>query len=186
MKKKKIIIVLLVMVVVISFGIYGFLGTQRKKYVKNLHSANSLLVESASHAEKIYNKTSSVWYDSIHEEINTDTFLYAFDSTTGKFRDFSDALVVLYSDENFAEVINSMNSSQEAMSEVMKLLQNPPNKYSSAYDTINEMYKDYVSMVSLVSNPSGSYKTFTEEFSDLDADFMQNCKLLQTQLPQNE
>lgn len=112
--------------------------------------------------------------------------LYAYDSTTGEFRDFSDALVLLYSDENFAEVVNSEKSSQGAIGEVMKLLQNPPDKYSSAYETINELYKDYTSMVSLVSNPSGSYKTFTEDFGDLDADFMQNYELLQTQLPPNE
>lgn len=159
---------------------------REEAYVKDLNIIVKGMLGGAASAEKMYNTIASVWYDAIYEEINYETLEYVYDQENG-FYDYSDALSNLYADENFAKEVSSLEETADAAETVMGALQDPPEKYEIAYGTVTEMYKEFTGMVNLVISPGGSsYNSLTEDFGEYDSDFLENYRLIKTQLPQIE
>lgn len=90
----------------------------------------------------------------------------------GRFVDFNDALANLFADEEFADQIAKLEASRESISDTMKSLKNPPNKYKEAYAVLKEYHDQYAEFVILVSSPSGSLLSFTDDFNACDEELI--------------
>ena len=82
--------------------------------------------------------------------------------------DFNDALGNLFSDEEFKNVISGIKSNQNEVTELMKLLKNPPKEYEEAYLALKAYYDDYLILTKMVISPTGSLSSFSEDFNNAD------------------
>lgn len=174
-KKKQILIVLVAAVVVIAVILFAALKSKeskaRKAYIDNLNQARDAMLESGAEAESICNLTKSVWYNTIYEESDPETDKYT--KTGNKFNDdFNDSLYNLFSDSDYILSVATIEAQRESIAQIMTELQNPPDEFTSCYETIDKLYDEYLGLSDLAISPKGSLQTYSESFSDYDSNFM--------------
>ena len=122
----------------------------------------------ASDAESAGNLIKKVWHNAIYEERDTETDKYT--KPKGYFSgDFNDALALLFSDTSFSVKIQDIKINQASVKNMMKDLQNPPDEYESAYDSLKDLYDAYLDLTNLAINPTGSLQSFSNSFNDADS-----------------
>lgn len=156
----------------------------RAAYIDNLTLARSTMLAGGADAESICNLTKSVWYNTIYKKTDIKTDEYTKGSYTGDFHDdFNTSLSYLYSDPSIIAKITGIKENQEEVTEIMRSLQNPPDDLATCFETIEAMYDVYSNFTSLAISPSGTLKSYSEDFSDYDNDFMRLYEKLDTQIP---
>ena len=184
-KKKKIIIsviaILVLVVAIIAIVCVVDLTKQKKAeeaaaaqeaarvqavndYASNLELVSFTMLTGASIAEEAGTLIHDVWYDTIFDEYNADTSKY----TSGN-SDFNDSLSELFSDEEFQDKIESIESNQATVKNLMQELTNPPAEYEEAYDALKDYYDAYLELTNLVISPSGSLQSYTNDFNEADS-----------------
>ena len=137
-----------------------------KAYNGNMKKALSLMLSGTAKAEKAGNLIVGVWHDAIYEEnYNAETAKYLTGTS-----DFNEALNNLFSDEDFQKQIDDIKENQNSVDNVMKKLNNPPDEYRDAYDSLCEYYETYVEFTNLVINPTGSYNSYKSDFNNADSE----------------
>lgn len=181
-KSKRWIVVGILAVVIIAIIIAAAVNSNSKNtYSENLRLASYTMISGASDAEDAGNLIKSVWYNSIYEVRDAATDPYT--RTYGTFYDdFNDALRALFADSDFSDAISDIEANQDAASEIMRSLKNPPDEYEDAYDAIRDFYNAYLELTNLVINPNGSLQTFSASFNSADNNAARAYKALQMYL----
>lgn len=169
-KKHKCVIISIFMValiVVSALGIGVLQKAKELKYYSYMETVSFTMLDGAAKAENAGNLIMSVWYNAIYEERNSETDQYTMKN--GEFvDDFNDALSGLFADENFSNSISEIELNQSEVTDLMKKLKNPPNKYEEAYSVLKVYYDNYLKMTKIVISPTGSLNTFSEDFNTYD------------------
>lgn len=168
--RKWIIITAIVLCVVILSGLLGSFIINKGKaaaYYNNMETVTYKMIAGSVLAEDAGNLIKNVWYNTIFEKYDDETDKYTLEN--GFFvSDFNDALSNLFSDEEFKNVISGIKSNQNEVTELMKLLKNPPKKYEEAYSALKAYYDDYLILTKMVISPTGSLSSFSEDFNNAD------------------
>ena len=166
--KKAIWLILLAVLLIGGFFIKREFDSYR--YSENLQNAVIEVMNSAVDAEKAGGLIHSVRYNSIFQidDAETDKYTKRAAGDGPFFDDFNDALGVLFSDQSFQADLAALSESQSNVAQLMRELNNPPQKYQEDYSALKELYSAYVELVTLVINPSGTLESFTERFNDAD------------------
>jgi RNA polymerase subunit RPABC4/transcription elongation factor Spt4 len=175
--KKYIIsaIVVIVLVVIVGSLIKSNQSAKTSEnYSANLKTATAAMLLGASEAESAGNLIKSVWYNTIYEKWDYETDKYTRSNRYGFNKDFNDSLKALFSDDSFKSKISSIEINQKTVADLMKSLQNPPEEYKEAYETIKNLYTAYLDLTGIVINPSGSLQTFSNNFNNADQETL-NC-----------
>lgn len=148
-KKYIVIILLLILAVVVAIFVNHKIQTQkaaeeaallRMEYAENLDTVSYTMLMGAIEAENAGNLIKKVWYNAIHEVRSNETDKYTMKGTYSKhFTDFNSALSSLFSDPDFADTIDSIESNQNSVSRLMKELKNPPDEYRDAYEALKNI-----------------------------------------------
>lgn len=163
-----VIAIALIVVAVVLIKM-GSTSKANSDYSKNLEEATTTMLVGASNAEDAGNLIKSVWYNTIYEKRDSTTDKYTRNKYGSFNSDFNDSLTVLFADSSFSSSIGNITSNQNSVSELMKSLQNPPEKYEEAYSSIKALYDAYLDLTGLVVDPSGSFQTFSNDFNDADS-----------------
>ena len=138
-------------------------------YYSDMEYVSYTRIDGAAKAETAGNLIRSVWANAIYKERDNETDRYTMKN--GRFvDDFNDALDNLFADENFIADISEIETNQFEVTDLMKKLKNPPQKYEEAYAVLNVYYSNYLKMTKAVVTPTGSLNTFSEEFNTYDND----------------
>ena len=188
-KSKKIIIGVIIAIALIATCALAVITMNRQKtaaaraaYIENLTLARATMLTGGAQAESLCNLTKSVWYNTIYEKYSFET--EPFTKTDGKYNeDFNDSLAALYSDSDTISTISEIKANQEAVAEIMRDLQNPPDDLTACFETVEAMYDVYSNFTSLAISPSGSLQSYSENFRTYDNDFMRLYDKLDTQIP---
>ena len=182
-KKHKILAIIVAVVILLS-SIIGFAvkGNKKNKYYSNLETATSLMLSGAADAENACNLIKSVWYNTIYEEYDTKTDKYTLSNGYGFNNDFNDSLQALFSDQEFKNTITDIEVNQISVAGYMKNLQNPPEEYKEAYESIKKLYDSYLELTNLAVNPTGSLQTFSNNFNTADSETLQNYEAMKLYL----
>lgn len=141
------------------------------------------MIAGGADAEGLCNLTKSVWNNCIYEKSDIETNKYT--KANGKFYDdFNDALSSLYSDDSTLQIIDSIEENQKLVESIMRELQSPPDGLQTCYDTVTELYNVYKQITNLAISPEGSLKTYSDNFSTYDSDFMKYYDQLGLQIPE--
>lgn len=169
-KKNKLgIIAVILLVLVVAFAFFAIKIGKEQYYQETYDEVVYQMLDNSSQAETLLNKHLSVWYNSIWnvEDINTDE--WTKDGNGYFYDDFNDALEEFYDSDYYKTNLQSIYDKDYEIDLLMKDLQNPPKKYSKAYDELVKYYGLYKSFVNLELNPSSySYNTLSELFSKVD------------------
>ena len=182
-KKYKILAIIVAMIVLLS-SIIGFIvnGNKKNEYYSNLETATMLMLSGAADAETACNLIKSVWYNTIYEEYDSETDKYTRSNGFGFNDDFNDSLQALFSDQEFENIITNIESNQNSVAGYMKNLQNPPEEYEEAYQTVKILYDSYLELTNLAVNPTGSLQTFSNNFNTADSETLQNYEAMKLYL----
>lgn len=178
-KKYMISAILVIILIVIGVVVGSIIKSNQsakasEDYFANLELATTTMLVGASEAESAGNLIKSVWYNTIYEEWDSETDKYTRSNGYGFNDDFNDSLQALFADYSFKSKISSIKSNQETVAGLMKLLQNPPEEYTEAYEAIKDLYAAYLDLTGLAISPSGSLQTFSNNFNNADQETL-NC-----------
>lgn len=173
-KKSKIAIIIAAVAVVFIAVVSVIIGVivknvSESNYISNYESTAQLMLDGAADAEKACNLIKNVWYDTIYEEYDSETYEFTH-GTYGFHDDFNDALAELFVDDDFVSMIDSIETNQILVASSMKDLQDPPEEYEEAYDALRDFYDAYLEITGLAVNPTGSLTTFSSNFNDADSE----------------
>jgi len=200
MSKKTITIaavaaVAVIAIVIIIFQLMqkGRAAEMRQEYIDNLTNARYTMLMGAADAENLCNLTKTVWYNTIHKELDADTNKYTVNGYVEGITkyskdeindDFNTSLATLYSDASTISAVNGIKENREEVAALMKLLQNPTDEFVSAYNTLDTMYSYYYNLTGLAISPSGSLTTYSSNFSEYDSGCMEYYNKLDLQIPE--
>ncbi len=190
-KSKKIIIGVVTAVVLIAVCALVMVMVNRQnkaatraEYIENLTLARSTMLDGGAKAESLCNLTKSVWYNTIYEESDSKTDAYTKNGYSGEFNDdFNTSLSNLYSDSSTKNTVAKIKDNQKEVAKIMRDLQNPPDDLASCFTTVEAMYDVYSDFTSLAISPSGNLRSYSDNFSAYDNDFMRLYDKLDTQIP---
>lgn len=177
----------IVMIAIIAMAVYRRNEAQRRlqEYNENIHLVSLMMIIGGSDAEEAGNLIKSVWSNCIHKKSDptTDKFTSRYSGRSGFFfDDFNDALKQLFSDKDFKNTISNIESNQERVMDLMKLLKNPPKEFEEAYEALREYYDAYLTFTDLAINPAGSLLTYSNNFNNADTDLLNAYKTMQLYL----
>ncbi len=204
-KSKKMLAIIGVVALVICFIAVGISivmkrNEEQKKideyntYVDNVNSACDNMLSSATSSESICNLTKSVWYNAIYKKSDKTTDKYTKKASTS-YRgtqyysfvdDFNEALENLFSDSDISKKIDSIESSQDSVNELMKKLQNPPEELKDCHDAIFELNDVYNGLVSLATEPSGSYSSYSSDVTSKISEFKNKYTNIKNKIPEKK
>ncbi len=78
----------------------------------------------------------------------------------------------LFNDANFIAQLDAIESDRDDAQAWMKMLQNPPQEFLNAYEDAKNLYNSYMRLTDLALSPSGSLNTYTNSYSEIDAEFI--------------
>lgn len=134
----------------------------RTSYKDNLKITLFKIMNCSVDAEKICKLTKKVWYNSIHKEHDTETDAFTMENGTYFYDDFNDALNNLYNDGAFQTDISMIEKDQEDITEIVKIMKDAPEEFSSTYDDLKQLYSAYQTFSGLAVNSSGSYNSYSD------------------------
>ncbi|CAM3734568.1 hypothetical protein GCM10009865_14360 [Aeromicrobium ponti] len=79
-----------------------------------------------------------------------------------------------------------IESNREEVTELIKKLNDPPEKYKDAYDIAFEMYSLYEKYITFALSPSGSLMTYNQEANKLSSDLVTKVKEFEVKMPVNK
>ena len=155
----------------------------RSEYIENLEELLYTTVLGAADAEEVCNMTKSVWYDTIYEEYDALTAPYTV--TNGKFNDdFNVSLKKLYASDNITSLINDIKENQKSVDELYKSLLNPDDEFDACFEEVEALYNSYYDLTKLAVSPSGSLRSYSENFSDYDDEYIAHYDKLKLLIPE--
>ncbi|MCM1111645.1 MAG: zinc ribbon domain-containing protein [Muribaculum sp.] len=178
---------------IIGIGLYQVKRTveeagariQQRAYSENLALASSTMLSGAANAESCCNLIKQVWYNAIYQKEDDATDKYT--KPNGVFvTDFNDALANLYDDPVFVDQTMDIRENQQTVLSTVKKLQNPPETYQAAYESLSACYDAYLELTNLAVNPIGSYNTFSADSDDAVTEFMRCYQTLMLYLPDEQ
>ena len=134
----------------------------RTSYKDNLKITLSKILKSSAKAEKICKLTMKVWHNSIYKEHDTETDAFTMENGSYFYDDFNDALKNLYNDGAFQSDISSLEADQKEITEIVKIMKDAPEEFSSTYDDLKQLYTAYQTYSGLAVNSSGSYNSYSD------------------------
>lgn len=156
----------------------------RSEYIENLQAFASMALSGGAKAETVCNLTKSVWYDTIYEEYDVETAPYT--RTNGKFNeDFNTSLSALYSSSEMISSISEIEDNQAVVEELYKKLADPEPEFEKCFEVVEDLYSVYYKFTKLAISPSGSLKSYSEDFSEYDSDFMEHYNKLLLLIPES-
>ena len=177
-KSRKTLALVLVLVVVIA-GIFTYQAYQETTYYNNMVDLANTMIDGAQKAESAGNTIVGVWHNAIYKIRNDKTDKYTM--ANGRFvDDFNVALDNLFADEEFMQSLSDIQNQQAEVTDLMKKMKNPPDKYAEAAAALNECYDNYIKFTGCVIDPRGSLNSFSEDFGKYDeavADSLQKLEL---------
>ena len=184
-KKSKKYIWLILLAVVLIGGYFLKREYDSYKYSVNIRDAYIEMATGASDAEAAGGLIHSVWYNSIFQidDAETNKFTRQSDGTGSFYNDFNDALNLLMEDRSFQLDMLALTENQARVTQLMKELSDPPEKYREQYYDLKNLYGSYNELVLLVLNPTGTLNSFTDDFNEADkncADYVVSCMYLAT------
>lgn len=179
LSKRKIVVILIAGLIGIGviFGISNFIRQKQiEAYGEKLELISTTMLEGAADAENCGNLIKSVWSNSIFEDKDstTDKYTRANNGTGYFYDDFNIALANLFDDKEFQEKIDEIENNQQVVTDLMKEMQNPPEKWEKAYEDLQDYYDAYLTLTNLAISPAGSLQSFSSNFSDADMEVV-NC-----------
>lgn len=142
-----------------------------QEYSENLLLVTDTMLSGAADAENCCNLIVQVWSNAIWEKEDSETDSYT--KPDGYFvEDFNEALDNLFLDSNFQTQINEIKENQEKVNSIVGRLKNPPEEYKTAYASLAECYDVYWTFTNMAINPTDSLQTFSDNFSEIDEEFM--------------
>ncbi|WP_102348431.1 zinc-ribbon domain-containing protein [Bacillus sp. Marseille-P3661] len=189
-KKKKLLTLIISLLVVglllgVGYSVYSKQQSEKiaAEYAENVDLLLIEMVASGAQAESLLNLTAKVWVNTIYEEEDFKTDQYT--KKYGYFEDdFNVSLARLFADENTKKTIESIETSQDNVADLMKKLQNPPEDYQKAYETLSELYSVYQGVTDLAINPKGTLTSFNSNRNERIDKFMELLNKIETQLPE--
>ena len=181
-KKKilKIVIVLFIVIAIIAAIIFATLDSKSKKikenYLDNFDLCISSMYLGAVQAESANSLIHDVWYDTIYENWESNTYKFTHNSFGSFNYDFNDSLKALFNDTSFKSDISSIKTNQDLVASLMKELKNPPDEYVDAYDALKDLYEAYCDLTECAVNPSGSLSSYTSACNTADSEFVKYYK----------
>lgn len=155
----------------------------RQAYIDTLEDFLSTSLSGGAQAETVCNFTKRVWRDTIYEEYDTETAPYT--KTNGKFNDdFNTSLQTLYGSDYMAGYIESIQSNQSSVEALYKELLNPTEEFDKCFEEVEELYSVYYRFTNLALSPTGSLQTYSQNFSNLDSEFMEHYEKLEILIPE--
>lgn len=155
----------------------------RTEYIENLNEFTRTALFGGADAEEVCNLTKSVWYDTIYEEYDSETVAYT--QTNGKFHDdFNDSLAKLYSSTSIKTTVADIKENQEAVDDLYKSLLNPTEEFEDCFEEVEALYSAYYDLTKLAISPSGSLKSYSENLSEYDKDFISHYDKLRLLIPE--
>ena len=146
--------------------------TDGEDYLLKLKLIRLMIVNGATEAENCINMIHNVWYNAIYEKHDNRTDEFVFDNDTGKPRSFDDALDYLFSDQEFASQLLDILDQSSNVQEKMKGIINYPDKCKNAFDAMEELYEDYMTLVRMATDPTGSLNKYTDDYNNNTAEFL--------------
>ena len=141
------------------------------EYKQNIDEVIDLMLDGGITAEEVGDLTYDVWYNSIWEKKDNKTNKYTMKN--GKFNDdFNTSLSNLFNDKSYKENIEKIEKNRTDVKSYMDKLKNPPNKYVSEYDEIEEFYDCYLTFINIAINPTGSLTNFSTNYNNAKSDFL--------------
>lgn len=166
-KKKLFIwigIAVIIIAMVIAALVYYSHIVREATYVETLQDYVEKVHEGSVEAETQCNLVVAVWGDAIwNDTSHEDTKKYVSGA-----KDFDEALENLYADEEIIAKVAALQDNEEATASLIRELQDPPEKYADCYDAALELYSKYCAFLDMAISPNGSYKSYTEDFADMD------------------
>jgi len=86
-------------------------------------------------------------------------------------RDFNVALNRLFELESVQSILDMLYDGNAEIIDNMRELQNPPEQFTSTYETLLELYDIYTQLHNLAVSPTGSLQTFNATRNDLVRQF---------------
>lgn len=196
-KSKKIfavigIVALVICIIAVGTSIYMKKISEQKKideyntYVDNVNSACGNMLTSAVSCESICDLTKSVWYNAIYKKSDKTTDKYTKDKYSNFVSDFNVALGNLFVDSDVNKKIDSIQSSQDSINDLMKKLQNPSDELRDCHDAIFELNDAYNALVTLAVNPSGNYTSYASNVNTSVNEFKNKYTNLKNKIPEKK
>ncbi|MHB0897514.1 MAG: zinc ribbon domain-containing protein [Spirochaetales bacterium] len=182
-KAKKLVISILIAVIVICSAGYAYINYSNTQYAKNSKEISFKMLMSAGEAESICNLVIEVWQNSIYKKYSSNTDKYTR-SSSGFYDDFNTSLNKLYNASEFEGKVETLKTSQNEVDKIFLLLKNPNKKNEKVFDTLNELYTTYSSLINLAISPSGSLTTYTNNKNDKVEKYLENSNKLKNLLPE--
>lgn len=173
-RKKGLLAALIAVVLLIGCGIAFKQYSDKlsvEEYAANFKDTAEGMISGAALAENAGGTVRNVWYNSIYEKSDAATNKYT-QAKYGGYNDFNTSLANLYKDTKFKSFIESLETLQDSMTEVMKTLQNPPAEYEEGYQALKELYNAYMELTDLAIDPSGNLNTYTSNLNEASSKVM--------------
>ena len=148
------------------------------EFVDNFNEAYRLIVSNSITTEECGNMIYKVWSNTIFHTDDEETDPYTKQSTGEFYDDFNDAIAVLFADSSFSEKYQGIVEDKDKITDLLRMLTNPPEEYSKHYDLLEKMYNTHVDLVNCVSNPKGNLTQFYEKFSNADEEMLKAINAL--------
>lgn len=154
----------------------------RQAYIETLEDFLITSLVGGAQSEEVCNLTKRVWHDTIFEEYDAETAPYT--KTDGKFNDdFNKSLRVLYGSDYILDRIISIETNQGEIEEIYKKLTNPTEEFDKCFEEVEALYSAYYRFTKMAISPTGSLQTYSQNFSDLDSEFMEHYEKLKLLIP---
>lgn len=149
-------------------------GKSEKEYYKNSRDAFEEMVAVSLLSEKINEYHYTIWRNAIYKE---DTYYH--EKYFGK--DFNQALAT--AKVEMAESISANNKRVSKVDSLLKLLNDPPEKYEYIHKQILQMYGLTSEYASLAKSPKGSLTSYSGSLNNLSSEISKLTNEINVQLP---
>ncbi|MEK3719692.1 zinc ribbon domain-containing protein [Paenibacillus sp. FSL H8-0034] len=208
-KTKLIVSISIILVIALSAGgwfYYDYSKKQEaamkiqreKEYEQDLKKVVSDMLNTSTLAENMINTYSKIWSASIKITlddsrmaselgINISDVRKYFKNDDGGYIAFQGHFdTALKKMHNYYEQIGKngeLGSSREEISNSIRKLNTPPEKYKDAYNIAFELYSKYENYISFALSPSGSLTTYNQKANELSSNVVTKVKEFEVKLP---
>lgn len=192
--KKKAIIISIIAIILVAVGLSVFfviknkrdkeLAEQReKKYIQQMEYFRDDVINGGATAEDLCNLVDSVWYNAINEKFDVKTNEYTHDDKKHEFYDFNTALSNLFESDEYSKLVSDLKTNKGKVDEMIAELKEYPNeKYKEYFDCCYDLYNEYTMFYNFATNASGSYKEYSEKFTETENIFLEKFNKLKNNI----
>ncbi len=165
----------------------SIIRNKEKEYHNLLIKAGSKLYVAELVTELHTSYITQIWYNAIFEKkfTYTDEYIYVDKYDTGYKMNvsFSEA-IENYLTTNESQILKLKEYKNEIQQDLIKLQQKPNNKYSSALNSLQNMYAKFTTLLDLVTSPTGAYKDYAEKCHRYSEEFKSEYDKLIVLIPE--